>query len=479
MDNENTQVNIPKIDLRLLMADFLQAARRLLWLGFVLVILLGAFFGWKAYRSYSPSYQATASFIVTVTNPLYADVKTYNTATAEQMAKTFPAILSSGVLHDLVRKELDVTALPHISASVLSNTNIFTLTVTSSDPQFAYDVLNAVIACYPEVAEFVVGPTNMVLMSESGVPTNPSNQLNIGSGIKKGITFGLIIWTAILLLFAVTRTTVHNEEELKRLINLRCLGALPHIDLKRSKKTNFWPLLSESNNRFGFSESVRLLRIRVEKEMTRHNYKVLLVSSAIPGEGKTTVASNLALSLAQKNRRTLIIDLDLRRPSVNKAFSKKNTVGITEFLKQNAQANDILTALRYENLYAIFAGTPVNNAAELLEWPELRDLVQQARELFDYIILDTPPCALLADAAEAANLADCALLTIRQNYASRDQILEGAQFLTASELPIIGCTLNGARHSVLTNAYGYGYGYSYGYGYGNQQRKKSRTHTVK
>lgn len=468
MEQENTQVNIDRIDLRLMLADFLQAARRLLLLGLIMVILFAALFAWRTYSNYYPTYQASASFIVTVTNPLYNEIKTYNTATAEQMAKTFPTILSSSALLNLVWEDLEVTALPPITASVLPNTNIFTLTVTSGDPQFAYQVLNSVIDNYPEIAEFVVGPTNMVLMSESGIPTAPMNRLSIASGLKSGVLAGLLIWIAIVGLFAISRSTVHNEAELKRLSNLRCLGTLPHIDLKRKKKTVFWPLLSEGSDRFGFSESVRLLRIRIEKEMEKAGHQVLLISSAIPGEGKTTVAANLALSLAQKGKRTLLIDFDLRSPSVNRAFGKKNAVGITDFLRGTVSAQDLINALRHENLYTIFAGTPASNAAELLERPELRELLRQARELFDYIILDTPPCAMLSDASEAASMADCALLTIRQNFAPKSQILEGAQLLTTNELPLLGCVLNGAKYSVLTDAYGYGYGY----GYGNEKKKR-------
>lgn len=145
MEHEKTQVNIQRVDLRLLLTDLLHIARRLLLLGVALALVLGAALGWRAYRSYTPMYQAEASFTVMVTNPLYSSVNYYNAAAAQQMEKTFPYILTSGVLSDLVKERLGAEVLPAVTASVLPNTNIFTLTVTSRDPQLAYDTLNAFI----------------------------------------------------------------------------------------------------------------------------------------------------------------------------------------------------------------------------------------------------------------------------------------------------------------------------------------------
>ena len=205
MGSENTEKNIMGIDLRVMLSDFLRGAKHLLWLGILLVLLASAVFSGWTYLSYTPKYQATASFTVYVSNPLQAEVRTYNTATAEQMAKTFPYILTSRALSDMVMQELGIPTMPAVSASVLKNTNIFTLTVTSGDPQLAYDVLNAVIEYYPDVAEFVVGSTVMNLLDESGVPSAPVNSRNYGSAIKKGVLAGVVVWAAIVLLFAFMR----------------------------------------------------------------------------------------------------------------------------------------------------------------------------------------------------------------------------------------------------------------------------------
>lgn len=474
MSSEQTEKNIMGIDLRVLVLDLLRGAKRLLWLGILLVVLGAGFFVWRTWSTYSPVYRASASFTVFVTNPLYAEIKTYNSSTAEQMEKTFPYILTSGALNDLVMQELNLTYLPSISASAINNTNIFTLSVTSGDPQLAYDVLNAVIKCYPSVAEFVVGPTEMNLLDESGVPEAPINSKDYASAVKRGAVIGAVLWAGLVLLFAATRSTIHNEKELERIINLRCIGMLPIAKgYRKGPKGVACPVLTKENDKLGFGESVRLLRIRVEKEMREQGKKVLLVSSAIPGEGKTTVAANLAVALAHKGKRTLLVDCDLRNPSVAAIFGKENMLGLSAYLNKEVEAKKIICPLETKNFFAVFGGTPVSNASELLARKEVQDFIEAVRGIFDYIILDTPPCSLLADAAELSELADCAVMVIRQNNASRDQILDGVQLLSDSGLPLIGCVLNGVERGVLHGSYSYyGYGGKYGSYYGDNSAEE-------
>ena len=232
MEKETTQVNSSSIDLQILFTDALRAAKNLLWLGVLLVVLVGAIFGWRDYRSYVPMYKATASFTVTVSNPMYAGAKVYNAAAAEQMVKTFPVILSTDVLRSRVQEKLGISWLPSITASVLGNTNIFTLTVTAGDPELAHNVLAAVMEYYPEVADFVVGPTEMSLLNDSGVPAQPYNQRSVWPGFKKGALIGAVLWAALVLVVTLSHVTIHNEDELKKMTNLRCLGTLPHIGRK-------------------------------------------------------------------------------------------------------------------------------------------------------------------------------------------------------------------------------------------------------
>ena len=469
MKHENNNTGI---DLGILLHDFLAAARRSWILAVVLALVFSAVLSIRARRSYYPQYEAKATFTVYVADPLQAEIRGYNTATAEQMAKTFPYILTSGALRDVVMRDLDIPALPVISASVMANTNVFTLSVRSGDPQQAYNVLNSVIEHYPDVAEFVVGPTVMNLLDESGLPTQPYNSLSYIGSVKTGVAGGVGLWILASLLMAVTRATVHNEDELKRLINVRCLGSVSMVKRDRRSRGKSCPMALEGSGGVRFSEAVRLLRIRLEKEMVLRDMKVLLVSSATPGEGKTTVSINLAQSLAQKGRRTLLIDCDLRNPSVAKNMGRENVNGLVDFLEGKISAEKALTKTDTPNLFVTFSGGPVENAAEMLARKESRAFLEACRELFDCIILDTPPSSMLSDASEIAVVADGALMVIRQNYASKSQITDGAQLLADSGLQLVGCTLNYTTGSPLTD-YGSYYGYGSGKYYGHYNSSES------
>ena len=459
-----------KIDLVVLLGDFVKVARRYLLLCVVLMVVLGAFFAFRTYRSYIPKYTATASFSVRVANPLYGSVATYNTATAEQMAKTFPYVLTSGVLQERVQAHLGIAYMPGVSVTTSTSGSIITISVTDRDPELAWNALNAVMVYYPEIADYVVGPTKLVLLHESGVPTVPSNVLDLKGSLVKGAAGGFLLWALMVFVLAMMINTVHSEKELKNLVNIPCVGQIPHI--KRSTKKG-GSLLYQHIRSAAFSEAVRMMRMRVEKTMREQNRTVLLVSSAIPGEGKTTIASNLALALAHKGKKALIIDCDLRNPSVAKTMGLTDMPTIGEYLENRLEMDDVISATVFPNLYVVSGGVNRTATMKTLSMERLGALVEAARQEFDVVILDTPPCSLLADASEYAAMADCGMMVVRQEYASREQILDGIQRLSDADLPLIGCAMNHVHGSAIKNyGYGHSYGYGYGKGYGYGEKKK-------
>lgn len=462
MSNEHMDNEYPKIDLIELLQGLLRSARHFLLQGIALMLAAAVLMGLLTHVSYTPMYQASASFTVRVVNPLYSNQQYYNNSAAEQMAKTFPHILTSGVLSEQVKEKLGISNMPSIKAETMGSTNVFTLKVTATDPQLAYDVLNCVIEIYPSVSEFVVGMTKLTLLNESGVPTEPTSTPNYPRAIAVGLFLGAAAWAGVAALYWLTHQTVSSEEELGRVLNVPCMGRLPKVrgfDRKKGK----CPIQNESNDKFGFNESVRLLRVRVEKALKKQNGKVLMITSTIPNEGKTTVSVNLATALAQRGKKTLLVDCDLRNPSVGAIYNMDVHVGFTEFLKGECSLNDALHKMENGNLYVVFGGAAISNPEKLLSHKNARRFMDAARQSFDYIILDTPPCALMADASEIGTFADSILLTVRQDFACRQQIQEGVQLLGDSNKPIVGCVLNMTTPQIGKGSYYNYYGYGYGY----------------
>ena len=478
MNDETTENGYPKIDLTEMLQGICRSIRHLMKVGLVLMAVLAGLMCLRTWRGYTPVYEASAAFTVRVTNPFYATQQHYNASAAEQMAQTFPYILSSSALSQRVTEELDIPYMPQMNVSVLGSTHIITLTVRASNPQLSYDVLNCVMEVYPSVAEFVVGPTTMTLMSESGLPEAPINVRNYPSAAARGVILGLMLWLGLSVLYWMTHRTVGSEEDLGRLANLECLGKIPNVKGFANKKNVYaCPMISENGDKFGFSESIRLMRVRVEREMARRNSKVLVVTSTIANEGKTTLSLNLAMSLAQKGNRVLLIDCDLRNPSIAQAMGKPRGPGLCDYLQRKVELDAVLQKEENSSLYTICGGRAVSRPETLLHSSAMKVLIAVGRKKFDYVILDTPPCALMADTTEILSMADCALLSVRQNFACRRQITEGVQIMGDSRKPIIGCVMNMNAPRIGSGGYSY---YSY-YGYGSYgsygSRRDSHSHS--
>ena len=453
------------LDFLVLFENFLRQAKRTWVLGLLLILICSGGMAYLKQRTYTPVYEAYASFTVRVANPLYASISTYNEKTAQVMTDTFPSILTSGLLQQKVMEELGLTSAPVMSVTASSQASIFTLKVRDADPQRSYDVLNAVITHYPQVAEFVVGTTALILLDESGVPAHPVTSFSLPTQILLGAMYGGIMWCGILVFLVLITNTIHNEEELRRTLNTPCLGQIPSIQVTRKKP---YPLMHRISNDSGFSEALRVLRLRLESSMRESYQQILLVSSAIPGEGKTTVSINLAISLTLKGKRVLLVDCDMRNPSVSKALSTggqklSTSVCLAKAQETHSDPMEMVQNTDVENLSVLLMGNGEKTALGKKQKKQLSQLLQKARSQYDYIILDTPPCSLLSDAAEIADLADAGLIVIRQDFATRDQILDGVHLLAECRLPIIGSVLNNV-HKSLSGSYNYGYGYGYGYG---------------
>lgn len=472
MEEKETEQKGAVIDLFSLFENIRRGAARYWKIGVLLIVLCAGALALRTCLTYTPVYEAEASFTVRVVNPLYASANIYNAATAEQMEKTFPQILNSSALKEAVRKYLGTADLPSVTASAIKGTNVLTLRVRDRTPEWAYKVLCAVIENYPEVSEFVIGPSLMILLDDSGVPTVPVNSFNPVKSAVKGALIGLAAFLLLLIVFSIGRKTIHTEEELKQILNFPCLGTLPATKVVGSKRP--CPMINHDMDRYGFIDAVRLMRLHTENAMRAHNRKVLLISSASPGEGKTTVAANLAVSLAKKGNLVLLIDCDVRNPSAARALGQSNKNGLADFLHGNITLRETVRPTEIHNLSLIPAGEAHENTLKQFSGGRFRQLLDAARSVYDYILLDTPPCGLLSDASEIAPAADAALMVIRQDFAPQYLILDAVRYLTDSKLPLIGCVINGMAGGLTAHGYGYGnYGYGYGgYGYGGYKNKR-------
>jgi len=453
MDNIN---EIEKIDFITYAINFMKTVKRF-WKVFVIgtLILGGIYFAYTRI-TYTPIYESQITFTVN-TDQVTADFGT--AGPSEQIRESMPYILNSSYMKNMVMDDLGLSSFPaEIQFVSKEFVEFYEVHVQANDPEMAYNILNSVVENCPKASVYVLGQISLNVLDETGMPVAAANYQSMRESLMTGFCFGVVIMVALAFLYTLTNRTVGNEEELKKYLNVACLANLPNVSFKKRRK-EIDKHIHIHNDKVGqtYLENIRILRARVERNMQQIGAKTVLVTSSIPKEGKSTVATNLALSLAEKRLKVALVDLDLRNPSVYEVLGKDQgkKSGIAEFLSDKKKLE--VNIEKKWNLSVFCAGERQSNPVELLKKNILGKMIQMLRAKYDYVIIDTPPAAMLSDAAVIAKHTDAVIYVVKQDYARVERIIEGMEALGLSQTPILGVVLNG----VETVIGGYG---SYRYG---------------
>lgn len=490
MMQEQTNEAVQTLDLNRIWKNFCRILRRTWWLALLLAALIGGYRYYQSWKNFRPLYTASASFSVKSsfisTTDLIDTTQYYNSQATEQVVSSFPYIIRSEAMQERIRLALNTGWINgSIQATAVEGTNLFTLSVTSTDPQDAYNILNAVIENYPQVASFVIGDTVLSMIEQPVVPSTPVNTFQGTQTALKGGLFGLLLGLAVTMLLALARKTVQTDEDLKHFSSVQYLGALPYIHVKR-RRTATGNGISVLNERLGDTLSapvnalqVRLLRTKLESDGAR----VILVTSTMPGEGKTTVSFNLAASLAKSGKQVILVDADLRHQVLKSRFGIHTpSAGLLELSRAaKPDVARVLISVGDTTLKLLAGDKRVASPMSILDSAKMRNILRQTRSLADYVIVDAPPAGMLADAAVLCRSADQVLYVVQYDGVSVGQIVDSMYSLSAKGAELAGYVINGrpARQRGY-GKYGYGYGrYGYGrYGYGKSNAsEEKRKHT--
>lgn len=459
-----------KIDLTRILNNFMYVAKRLWILVPVLALALGGYRYWQARRNYTPLYTASATFSVSSGIDSATDILSgtnfYDSQAAQQVVDSFPYIIRSEAMTERIRETLGTE---YVNGSinqpqVIGDSNFYVLSVSSRDPQSALDILNAVIENYPQVASFVVGNTRLSMIEEPILPIVPTNYFT-GRGVAlKGAIMGGALACGFIFLLSLGRSTVMKAEDLQKEISLRYMGSVPLVQVKRRRKNTGrgLSLLNDSVRR-QLGDAVGNVRVKLLRELEESGDHMILVTSTLPGEGKTTVAFNLALSLAQSGRSVILVDADLRNQSVKERFRiREKTKGLAELLEEDdPNVEEALLLIRGSSLRLLAGNTKITSAMDLVDSPKMKDLLDRLRPLAEYVIIDAPPAGILGDAAVLGRYADKTLYVVRYDTVPKRQVVDSILGLSRRNVALCGYVLNGQHQSRQSyGKYGYGYGKS-------------------
>lgn len=305
-----------------------------------------------------------------------------------------------------------------------------------------------------------VGTNNISVVDKADLPGHPYAP-RVPRNLAISLMLGLIFGAGAAFVREQLDDTFKSPEDLEEGLGLPLLGMIP-----LARDATGRPRLPDEP-RSAFAEAYRSLRTALQFSTSDGVPKSLLVTSSRPAEGKSTTAATLARNFAELGMRVLLIDADLRKPSLHRALGASNERGLTNCLTESAIPPDVFQRSRVPHLTFMAAGPPPPNPAELLAGPKMLSLLTVAAEKYDTVIIDSPPVGGLADAPLLASMATGTLLLIDVGATRRGVVRAALKRLTFARAQLVGAVVN--KVDISHQGYGYGPGYGYGYhqGYGD------------
>ena len=427
--------------------------------------------------THKPLYRSTVRFTIT---PLISSDSTngasvynfnYNSSLATQMAETFPYIMRSGVLIEMISYDLKRPVNATISSTAVTDTNIFEVYVVSTSAQDAYDVIMLLIENYPKVGEYVVGDTQMNVIegSEPEICKEPINSRDKYNYVFVAGLIGAFAGVMIVNLYGKFRKTVNSRHDVETKLNGRCICEIPDVKKKRASSNK--TILRSGPNTAGFSEAIRVLKQRTRSCLKADDAKVVGITSTTAEEGKTTIAYNLARSLSTAKAKVLLIDMDFRNRTLQQKLNRKKEVpdtGISEVVTGKLPLEDAINTIT-DTFEVLFVGQ------ESFEYrkSDFVAVFKELREKYDFIVMDMSSCGVVSETISLADLCDQLIFVVKWDTVNYDKISNAVRDLAFSEAKFMGFVLNkvsmdyGDVGSYKYSGYGmrkYGYGYGYGYG---------------
>ncbi|MBK7042818.1 MAG: polysaccharide biosynthesis tyrosine autokinase [Rhodanobacteraceae bacterium] len=302
-----------------------------------------------------------------------------------------------------------------------------------------------------------VSSNNISIVDRAQVPGGPYKP-DMRRNLLIGLLIGLFLGVLLALLLEYLDDTVKNPEDIEKKLRLVHLGVIPKLG------KDITPAAALIDVRSGFAEAYRSVRTALQFSTESGVPSVLVITSTQPGEGKSTTAKSLARNFALLGKRVLLIDADLRNPSLHRVFELDNSMGLSNCLSGAAKPGQCIHRVDQAGISVMLSGPLPPNPAELLAGPRMISLLTQASERFDQIIIDAPPVLGLADAPILGNLAKGTLLVIEAGRTRVGAVNATIKRLLSARTRLLGAVLT--KFDAKAAGYGYGYG---GYGYNSYQ----------
>lgn len=454
------------------LSDYLRILRRRwrLVVATLLIVLVGAaLITWRT----TPQYQSTTQLFISTSASSSAEAYQGNLFSSQRLSSY--ADLATGTelatrVASVTGSELTPGALAaKVTAQASPETVLLNISVTDPDPVVAQQLtqtygeelvaLVAELETPPGQNRPVLKGTIVDAASLPGSPISPNPTRNLGLAF----VLGLLLGVGLAVVRELLDTSTKSADDVTDSLQAPILGTFA-FDSEVGKR----PLLTQLTSHEPRSEAFRVLRTNLSFVDIDAESKAIVVTSALPGEGKSTTAVNTALALQQAGERTLLVDGDLRRPQAATLLGLDGTIGLTTALVGKVTATDVILT-HGSGLHVLAAGAIPPNPSELLQSRAMAALLRELRSAYDVIIIDAPPLLPVTDAALIASQVDGAVVVVRHGRTTREQLAAARERLDAVGAHTLGAVFNMVPRKGRGN-YGSGYGYGYGYGYAPEEK---------
>lgn len=470
MDGKTNNEEI-EIDLQRLFGALMNKA----WLIGIVAILcaVGMFLG--TFFFVTPKYQATAMFYVNNNSMSLGEVSLNSITSADISAsrglvKSYIVILKSReTLNDVIdyagvkRTYSELKSM--ISAAAVDSTEIFEVVVTSEDPVEAEKIADAIDYILPKRIFGIIEGTSTKTVDSAVLPAGPSSP-NYAKNTMLGFVIGLALSIALIIVREILDITIRTEDDIARCCKHPVLAEVPdmeaHVkdghyygygnqkkakDRSASRDQKKKVEVVGSNISFAAAEAYKLLRTKLLFSFAdENNCRIIGVSSAMTGEGKSLSSVNLAYSTSQLGKRVLLIDCDMRRSSLADKLPIKKSPGLSDYLAGQSHADNLIQLCGIKDdecaFHTIASGRTPPNPIELLSSERMKKMLTLLRENYDYIILDLPPVGEVSDALAVAKITDGMLVVVRQNYCDRIALSSAIRQFEFVDSKILGVVFN-------------------------------------
>ena len=401
--------------------------------------------------NYTPVYTSEAVFMVGAKDSTSA----YNSLTTTQsMATVFVEVFQSNVLREKIQDQMpETTFTGTINTRTIPETNLLVVTVTSEEPDISFRAMHILLENYESISDYLFSNAQLEVIKDPVVPTRPANPLNVQGKYPLVLMVAAVLSIAGIVMIYVLRDTVKTPKAARRKLDARLLRTIDHEEKNKTlraklQRKNTAPLIASSLISKAFMEGNLSLCSAVEYRVRKKGLQVIMITSVGENEGKSTVAANLALAMAAKNKRVVLLDCDFRKPALHKILEihQPHDRDLTAYLLQ--EGGDLENYLAESKKYGIRLGSSHSSGksiVKILNNGRLQSLLQQLRSQVDYVIVDTPPMLAAADAETIAKMVDTAVLVARADYMPIKSINEGIARLKKVTPDVSGVVLNNYR----------------------------------